>query len=118
MSHFSILTALVSFRYTSAMYDITSIPKTCTLEQATVHIGALVQSLGIPGDSPDVRTLRLWRTKKLLTIEGHRFTARNILEVVAILKLRAEGLTLQHAVKRTSALNDDRLHFLLSNSGI
>ena len=100
------------------MYDITSIPKTCTLEQATVHIGALVKSLGIPGDAPDVRTLRLWRTKKLLTIEGHRFTARNILEVVVILKLRAEGLTLQHAVKRTLALDEDRLHFLLSNSGI
>ena len=118
MSHFVILTAHVSSKYTSAMYDITSIPKTCTLEQATVHIGALVQSLGIPGDVPDVRTLRLWRTKKLLTIEGHRFTPRNILEVIVILKLRAEGLTLQHAVKRTLALDEDRLRFLLSNGGI
>ena len=53
-----------------------------------------------------------------MTIEGHRFTAQNILEVVVILKLRAEGLTVQHAVKRTLAFDEDRLHFLLSNSGI
>ncbi len=100
------------------MQDITSIPTTCTLAQATVYIGTLVESLGIPGDAPDIRTLRLWRTKKRLTIEGHRFTRRNILEVVVILKLRAEGLTLQRAVNRTLSLDEDRLRFLLSSSGI
>jgi hypothetical protein len=100
------------------MYDITSISATYTLEQEKVCTGALVQSLGIPVDVPDVRTLRLWRTKKLLTLEGHRFTPRNILEVVVILKLRAEGFTLQHAVKQTLALGEDRLRFLLSNGGI
>lgn len=100
------------------MNAITSIPTTCTIEQSTVHIGALVQSLGIPGDAPDVRTLRLWRTKKRVTIEGHHFTRRNILEVVVILKLRAEGLTLQHAVRRVLALDEDRLRFLLSTSGM
>jgi hypothetical protein len=93
-----------------------AIPDTCTAQEAADLVAALAPELGISEDIPDIRTLRLWRTKKHLTIQGRRFTRRNILEVFALLKLRQEGLTHQHAVERVLALDDERMRLLLTGS--
>jgi hypothetical protein len=92
---------------------LATIPDACTAEEAARLIAALAPPLGIHGDLPDVRTLRLWRATKQLTIEGRRFTRRNLLEILVILRLRQDGLTQQNATKRTLALDEDRLRLLL-----
>lgn len=92
---------------------LASIPNESTADEAAALIVTLAASLGIDGDVPDVRTLRLWRTKKQLTVAGRRFTRRNILEALIIHKLRQEGLTVQNAAQRVQALEEDRLHLIL-----
>lgn len=99
------------------MSSLTSIPNECTAEEAAGLVTDLARSLGIDGDLPDVRTLRLWRTKRQITIEGRRFTRRNILEALVILKLRQDGLTQQNAVARVLALDEERLRLILVGSG-
>ena len=95
------------------MLSFDALPASCTADEATALVSTLAPALGILQDLPDVRTLRLWRTKKLLTIEGRRFTRRNLLEILASLHLRRDGLTQQSAFKRVSALDEERLRSLL-----
>lgn len=99
------------------MSFLTSIPAESTAEEAAALLPTLAASLGIDAELPDVRTLRLWRSKKQLTIEGRRFSRRNVLEVLGIVKLRTDGLTQQNAVTRILALDDERLRLLLVGSG-
>lgn len=96
--------------------DLEAIPEFSTADEAATYIAALCSQLGIQGEPPDVRTLRLWRTKKQLTIEGRRFTRRNLLEILVIHKLRQEGLTMQNAVQRTLTLDESRLRLMLIGS--
>lgn len=93
-----------------------SIPDIATAEEAASLVALLASQLGLQGDTPDVRTLRLWRTKKQITVEGRNFSRRNILEILVIHKLRQEGRTLQYAVERTFALDEDRLRLLLTDT--
>jgi len=97
---------------------LASIPDTTTAEEAASHVAALASQLGLLGVTPDVRTLRLWRTKKQITVEGRNFSRRNILEILVIHKLRQEGRTLQYAVERTLALDEDRLRLLLTDTAV
>lgn len=99
--------------YTRYMLTLTALPDTSTVDEATALVASLVGSLGIDDDAPDVRTLRLWRTRKLLTITGRRMTRRNILEVLVILRLRQDGMTLTHAAARAQALDEERLRLFL-----
>jgi hypothetical protein len=95
------------------MRILDTLPDTCTAEEAATLVASLAEKLGLRNDPPDLRTLRLWRAKKQMTIGGRRFSRRNILEVLAILKMRQDGLTLQNAAERVMALDEDRLRLIL-----
>jgi hypothetical protein len=100
------------------MLDLNQIPDQCDAEQAASTVAALAPMLGIGGDLPDVRTLRLWRTKRLMTIDGRHFTRRNILEVLAWRKLQQrDGLSQQAAAQRARSLDETRLLLLLHGTG-
>lgn len=100
------------------MLDHNQIPDQCDAEQAASTVAALAPMLGIGGDLPDVRTLRLWRTKRLMTIDGRHFTRRNILEVLAWRKLQQrDGLSQQAAAQRARSLDETRLLLLLQGTG-
>jgi hypothetical protein len=92
---------------------LTSIPEIGTAEETAATVAQLAANLGIPGEPPDVRTLRLWRTKKQLTIAGRNFTRRNVLEVLVMHKLRQAGMTTQSAGQRVRALDEERLQAML-----
>ena len=98
------------------MSILDAIPQESTADDAAVLIATAASELGIRAEPPDVRTLRLWRSKRRLTVEGRRFTRRNLIEVLVLLKLRQEGLTLQGAVERVLALDEERLRLLLTQS--
>lgn len=95
------------------MLDLSQTPDQCDAEEAVSTIASLAPMLGIGGDLPDVRTLRLWRTKRLLTINGRHLTRRNILEILVMLKLREDGLNQQAASKQVLALNEVQLRHVL-----
>lgn len=97
------------------MSSLSNLPLACNVEEAVAHIAATAPSLGISAALPDVRTLRLWRAKKYVTVEGRRMTRRNLLEILALLKLRQEGLTLQSAVARVLASDEDYLRQFLAS---
>jgi DNA-binding transcriptional MerR regulator len=60
-----------------------------------------------------MRTLRLWRSEGLITKDGRKFTRRNLLEVLATVRLRAEGLTPKATSEKVTALSEERLRQLL-----
>ncbi len=95
------------------MQTLTTIPDTSTVDESATLIGTLIPALGLAQEAPDVRTLRLWRTRKILTITGRHMTRRNVLEVLVILRLRQEGATLTHAAARATALDEERLRLFL-----
>lgn len=100
------------------MLDLNQIPNQCDAEQASSTIAALAPMLGIGGDLPDVRTLRLWRTKRLMSIDGRHFTRKNILEVLVWRKLQQrDGLSQQAAAQRARSLDEPRLLLLLQDTG-
>jgi hypothetical protein len=100
------------------MLDLNQIPDQCDTEKAASTIAALAPMLGIGGDLPDVRTLRLWRTKRLMTIDGRHFTRRNLLEVLTWRKLQQrDGLSQQAAAQRARSLDETRLLLLLQDTG-
>jgi hypothetical protein len=100
------------------MFTLHQLPSHCDAEDAAGHIATLAPMLGITGDLPDVRTLRLWRTKRLMTIDGRRFTRRNLLEVLAWRKLQQrDGLSQQAAAQRARALDEEHLLLLLEDTG-
>jgi hypothetical protein len=98
--------------------DHTQIPDHSEADAAATLIATLAPLCGIGGDLPDVRTLRLWRTKRLVTIDGRRFTRRNILEILAWRKLQQlHGLSQQAAAQRARSLDEDRLLQVLQDTG-
>lgn len=97
------------------MSILTELPETCTVDVAAELINRAALGLGL-GEGPDLRTLRSWRTLKHVTIEGRRMTRRNLLEVLAILKLRRDGLTLAPAGVRVKALDEYQLRLFLENT--
>lgn len=95
------------------MLTLDTLPDSSTAEEAADHIAVLAPQFGFRGDSPDVRTLRLWRAKKQITIAGRHFSRRNLMEILGILKMRQDGLTLQNAAERVMALTEERLRLIL-----
>lgn len=98
------------------MLLFTDLPVTCTAEDAAALIARHAPQLGITGAPPDVRTLRLWRAKRILTISGRHFTRQNVLEALVIMRLRQEGMAQAHAAQRVQALDEERLHQLLTTT--
>src|SRR6187549_934634 len=98
------------------METLHTIPETATVEQAADLLTTLGPTLGITGDTPDVRTLRLWRTQKHLTIDSRHMTRRNILEVLLLLRLRQDGLTLTASAAQVRGMDEERLWLALIDS--
>lgn len=98
------------------MLSLMTLPDTCTAQEAVDLVATLAPGLGIHRDLPDVRTLRSWRTKQYLSVQGRRFTRRNLLEILVVLTLRQGGLTLAHAVERIRTLDETRMQVLLTGS--
>jgi hypothetical protein len=96
------------------MLTLSDLPESCPADEAVQLIGSLAGQLGIAGDAPSLRTLRLWRAKRLLSKGGRRFTRKNLLEVIGILRLRADGMTTGAAAERCLALDEERLLLFLS----
>ncbi len=96
------------------MPSLSDLPAICSTDEAAKLIASLAPSFGITSTLPDTRTLRLWRTKNQVTVNGRRTTLRNLLEILAVLKLRQEGLTQQGAVERVLKLDEQRLRQLIT----
>jgi len=96
------------------MLSLLDFPDSCTAEEAVRLVGVIAGHNANVDDLPSLRTLRLWRAKKLLSQGGRRFTRKNILEVLGILRLRAEGVTTGAAAERCVLLNEEQLLLLLS----
>lgn len=97
------------------MITLDTLPETATVEQAVDVISQFASTIGITGTTPDVRTLRLWRTQKHLTINGRSMTRRNLLEVFLLLRLRQDGLTLSAAAEQVRSMDEDRLRLALTD---
>ena len=93
------------------------LPDGCTAEEAVGLLAAAAVDLGIPGEPPTVRTLRLWRSKRLLTSGSRRVSRRNLLEALAITRLTGEGVTTSAAAERCRSLGESDLIRLLSVHG-
>jgi len=66
-----------------------------TAEVFTKEIDRQINQLGLSVESPEVRTIRLWRSKQLLSQpKGKPFGFRQILEALAIALLSKKGWTL------------------------
>lgn len=95
------------------------LPERCTVQEAAVLLAEVASDLAVPGDTPSVRTLRLWRTKRLLSLGDRRMTRKNLLEALAITRLGAEGMSTAVAAERSRALDEHRLvRFLSGDDGI
>src|SRR5262249_23193996 len=76
-------------------------------EDLATEVGRLVQGLKLSVKPPSVRTIRLWRTKRLLSKgEGGGFERRQILEALAAAVLLETGWS-SKAVADTFAGSDD-----------
>lgn len=80
-----------------------------TLPQALQQAQQLLQTLNIQLDLPTARTVREWRTAGVLTQEGRKFTARNILELLHAAQLRDQGYGISVVRTRLNALSDQDL---------
>jgi hypothetical protein len=66
-----------------------------TAEKLTKELDRQIGQLGLPIDSPALRTVRLWRSKQLLSQpKGQEFSFRQILEGLATALLLKKGWTL------------------------
>ena len=92
------------------------IPEACSAEQAEEIVAGLAPRLGIDGELPSLRTVRLWRAKDMLTKAGRQFTRRNILELLAITRLRAQGVSASAASERVLELTDDEVRYLAAGT--
>lgn len=90
------------------------LPDSCTAAEAAGHIASLAGHLAPGVGAPSLRTLRLWRSKGVLSDDGRGVTRKNMLEALGILRLRAEGLALAAAAERCRALDEGRLLAFLS----
>src|SRR5919204_2591650 len=91
------------------MMTLLDLPESCTAEEAVGLVGTLAGHLASPGDVPSLRTLRLWRSKQLLSKGGRQFTRKNLLEVLGTMRLRIDGVTTGAAAEKCTALDEARL---------
>jgi pPIWI_RE three-gene island domain Y/REase associating with pPIWI_RE len=88
-----------------------------TAEELVSLLGVLISSLSLPGEAPNVRTVRLWRTEHVLSkTKPRRFTEREALEVLAMLRLTSEGLRVKAASVRMGGLDNDGLRAVILQS--
>ena len=92
----------------------TDLPESCTAEEAERVIAIKAKGLAIVGDPPSLRTLRLWRSKRFLSKSGHRFTRRNILEALYIIRMASGGVPTGAAAERCAELDDGQLLWALT----
>jgi hypothetical protein len=96
------------------MLTLSEVPESCTAEEAVAVVSSLARRLAISGEVPSLRTLRLWRSRQLLSRSGRRLTRRNLLEVLGIMRLRGEGVTTGAAAQRCAAIDEERLLSLVT----
>jgi len=96
------------------MLTLLDLPDSCTAEEAARLVTTLAGQLSIAEEPPSLRTLRLWRGKQLLSKGGRQFTRKNLLEVLCIMRLRAEGVTTGTAAEKCIALDEERLLLFLT----
>lgn len=90
------------------------LPLSSTAEEAVTLVTKLAAKKSIPVKEFDLRTLRLWRSKKQITTEGRKISRRNLLEVVFILKRRSEGMTQVAASSEALGLTDEELEMAIT----
>ena len=93
--------------------NLGQLPSEATAQEAVDLVAALSHQLSIELTPPSLRTLRLWRSKGWLCRVGRRFTRRNVLEALGIMRLAANGLAAGAAAQKCSVLDDDQLAALL-----
>lgn len=81
-----------------------------TAEELLEELQRKIEQLNLAVESPTVRTIRSWRSKKLLSQpKGEKFSFRQILEGLAILQLLKKGWTLAAIAEVLSTWNDREL---------
>ena len=81
-----------------------------TAENLLENLQSKIEQLDLPVEPPAVRTIRSWRSKKLLSQpKGKKFGYRQVLEALAILQLLKKGWTLVAIAEVLSSLNDREL---------
>jgi hypothetical protein len=69
------------------MLTLEALPESSTAEEAVELLPSLAFQLAIAGEPPSLRTLRLWRSRKMLSRAGRRLTRKNLLEALGIMRL-------------------------------
>lgn len=111
-----LLTYYVAINTILAMITLETLPESCTAEEAVGLLPQLAERLAIAGEPPSLRTLRLWRSRKMLSRADRRLTRKNLLEALGIMLLRSDGLTAGAAAEKCLVLNEERLWLLLTAS--
>jgi len=96
------------------MLTLEALPESCTAEEVVTLLPSLAVQLAIAGEPPSLRTIRLWRSRKMLSRVGRRLTCKNLLEALGIMRLRSDGLTAAAAAEKCMALSEDRLWLFLT----
>lgn len=96
------------------MLTLEALPESCTAEEAITLLPSLAERLAIAGEPPSLRTLRLWRSRKMLSRAGRRLRRKNLLEALGIMRLRSDGLMAAAAAEKCMALSEDRLWLFLT----
>jgi hypothetical protein len=91
------------------MLTLDALPESCTAEEAVELLPSLAERLAIAGEPPSLHTLRLWRSRKMLSRAGRRLTRKNLLEALGVMRLRSDGLTAAAAAEKCIALSEERL---------
>src|SRR5262249_26869958 len=99
------------------MLNLVEVPESCTAEEAVEIVSSLAVRLAITGEAPSGRTLRLWRSRQLLSRGGRRITRKNLLEILGIMQLRLDGVTTGAAAQKCAALDEERLLQFLNIDG-
>lgn len=88
---------------------------TGTAESLTNLVAEAASALGLKIDKPTVRTIRLWRTKKLLSkVPNHDFGYRQLIEALSTAVLKEKGWTLTLIAQFLPGRSDSALEDLLS----
>lgn len=95
------------------MVALSELPERCTVDEAAVVLAGVAADLGLQ-ESPSVRTLRLWRSKRLLSVGDRRMSRRNLLESLAITRLTADGMSTTTAAERARELAELHLYRFLA----
>ena len=85
------------------------IPDLLTAAEARDLISTIVDELSLDVSVPSLRTLRQWRQSGTLTHAGVKFSRRNILEAITVLRLREEGFTVAAAGNQCASLDESGL---------